>query len=56
MRALFPMWGSLFQAVALRRSGITTFAQLDKKRIGVGISGTYVPAIMKVLGISADMM
>jgi TRAP transporter TAXI family solute receptor len=35
MRALFPMWGSLFQAVALQRSGITTFAQLDKKRISV---------------------
>jgi TRAP transporter TAXI family solute receptor len=58
MRALFPMFGSLFQAVALRRSSITTFAQLDKKRIGIGprasTAGTYVPAILKVLGISAE--
>jgi len=43
----------------LRRSGIATLAQLDKKRISVGpkasASGTYVPPIMKVLGISAEM-
>lgn len=59
MRALFPMYDTPFQAVVLRRSGITTLAQLDNKRIGVGpkasTGGTYVPAILKVLGISAEL-
>jgi uncharacterized protein len=58
MRALFPMWSTIFQAVALRRSGITTVAQLDKKRIGVGprasTPGVYVPEILKIIGISAE--
>jgi uncharacterized protein len=58
MRALFPVYGVPFQAVALRRSGIATLAQLDKKRIGVGAKaatgGTYIPPILKVLGISAE--
>jgi uncharacterized protein len=59
MRALFPMYDTPLQAVVLRRSGITSLAQLDKKRIGVGpkagTGGTYVPAILKVLGISAQI-
>ena len=59
MRALFPMYDTPFHAVILRRSGIATLAQLDKKRIGVGpkagTGGTYVPAILKVLGISAEI-
>jgi TRAP transporter TAXI family solute receptor len=58
MRALFPMYDTPFQVVVLRRSGITTFAQLDKKRLGVGpraaTGATYMPAILKVLGISAE--
>src|SRR5262245_41755461 len=58
MRALFPMYDTPFQAVVLRRSGITTLAQLDKKRFGIGpragTGGTYIPAILKVLGISAE--
>jgi len=59
IRALFPMYDTPFQAIALRRSGITTLAQLDNKRISVGpkasTGGTYVPAILKVLGISAEI-
>ncbi len=59
MRALFPMYDTPFQAVVLRRSGIATLEQLDKKRIGVGsragTGGTYMPAILKVLGISAQI-
>ena len=59
MRALFPMYDTPFQAVVLRRSAITTVAQLDKKRLGIGpragTGGTYIPAIMKVLGISAEL-
>jgi TRAP transporter TAXI family solute receptor len=59
IRALFPMYDTPFQPVVLRRSGITAIGQLDKKRIGIGpragTSGTYVPAIVKVLGISAEI-
>jgi uncharacterized protein len=58
MRALFPMYDTPFQAVVLRRSGITTVAQLDKKRFGIGpragTGGTYIPPILKILGISAE--
>ena len=58
MRALFPMYDTPFQAVVLQRSGITTVAQLDKKRLGIGpragTGGTYIPPILKVLGISAE--
>ena len=58
MRALFPMYDTPFQAFALPRSGITTLAQFDKKRVGVGpragTGGTYIPAILKLLGISAE--
>jgi TRAP transporter TAXI family solute receptor len=59
MRALFPMYDTPFQPVVLRRSGITTMAQLENKRVGIGpragTSGTYIPAIVKVLGISAEI-
>ena len=59
MRALFPMYDTPFQAVVLRRSGIATLAQLDQKRFGIGpkagTGGTYMPAILKVLGISGEM-
>src|ERR1700736_6422968 len=59
MRALFPMYDTPFQAVVLQRSGIATLAQLDNKRIGGGprggTSGTYIPAIVKALGISAEI-
>jgi TRAP transporter TAXI family solute receptor len=59
MRALFPMYDTPFQAVVLRKSGITTFAQLDKKRIFIGpkagTGGTYIPPILKLLGISAEI-
>jgi TRAP transporter TAXI family solute receptor len=59
MRALFPMYDTPFQAVVRRRSGIAALAELDKKRIGggprAGTSGTYVPEILKVLGIAAEI-
>jgi TRAP transporter TAXI family solute receptor len=59
MRALFPMYDTPFQVFVLQRSGITTLAQLDNKRIGVGpkaaTGGTYIPAIFKLLGISAEI-
>ena len=57
MRALFPMYDTTFQFVALRRSGISTIAMLDKLDVGAGpragTGGTYVPETLKALGISA---
>ena len=59
MRALFPMYDTPFQVIVLQRSGITTIEQLDNKRIGVGpragTGSTYTPAILKALGISAQI-
>jgi uncharacterized protein len=59
MRALFPMYDTPFQAVVLQRSGISALAQLEQKRVGVGpragTGGTYVPVIMKILGISTQI-
>ena len=59
MRALFPMYETPFHAVALRRSGITTMVELDKKRVGVGprvgLAANYVPKLFGVLGISAKI-
>jgi TRAP transporter TAXI family solute receptor len=56
MRAIFPMFDSPFHVVALRRSGISSIEQLDKKDVGVGpragTVGTYVSAIMDILGIA----
>jgi TRAP-type uncharacterized transport system substrate-binding protein len=53
------MYDTPFQPTVLRRCGITSIAQLDKKRVGIGprggTSGTYVPAIVKALGISAEI-
>jgi uncharacterized protein len=57
MRALFPMYDTSFQFVVLRRSGISTLAMLNKLDVGAGpkagTGGTYVPEILKVLGLSA---
>ncbi len=59
MRALFPMYDTPLQAVVLQRSGITAFAQLANKRVFVGpkagTGGTYIPPIMKLLGIPAEI-
>jgi TRAP transporter TAXI family solute receptor len=59
MRALFPMYDTPLQTVVLQRSGITTIAQLDKKRVFIGpkagTGGTYIPAILKLLGISGEI-
>jgi TRAP transporter TAXI family solute receptor len=59
MRALFPMYDTSFQFVVLRRSGISTVAMLDKLDVGAGpragTGGTYLPDILKVLGLSAQL-
>ncbi len=55
VRALFPMYDTPFHFVALRRSGITSVAQLAGKRVGVGpragTPGTYFPLMFQALGI-----
>src|SRR5262249_54103068 len=59
MRALFPMYETPFHAVALRRSGITSLLQLDKKRVGVGprvgLGAVYAQKLFGALGISAEI-
>src|SRR4029077_7125149 len=60
IRGLVPVYDTPFQAVVLRRSGIATLAELDKKRVGVGpragTGGTYIPAILKLFGISPKII
>ena len=55
VRALFPMYDTPFHFVALRKSGITSVAQLAGKRVGVGpragTPGTYFPLMFQALGL-----
>jgi uncharacterized protein len=39
LRALFPMYETSFQCVALRNAGIASIAQMKGKRVGVGPAG-----------------
>src|SRR6185437_7261218 len=59
MRALFPMYDNVFSFVTLRRSGITTVAQFNNRNIGTGpragAQGSYVPAILAAIGVSAKI-
>lgn len=59
IRALFPMYQTPFQVVALRASGITSVTDLQGKRVGVGPAGgtpgTYWPQFMEALGVSATV-
>ncbi len=59
MRALFPMYDSPLQFVTLRRSGITTVAQLNNRNVGVGPragpQAIYVQQIFSAIGISAKI-
>lgn len=54
IRALFPMYDTPFHGIVLKRSGITDFAGLAGKNLGVGprggTPGTYFPLIMAALG------
>ncbi len=55
VRALFPMYDTPFHFAVLRRSGITSVAQLAGKRVGVGpragTPGTYFPLMFQALGV-----
>ncbi len=59
MRAIFPMYDTPFQFMALQDSGIRSVADLAGKRVGVGphggTSGTYIPEFFRVLKIDAAL-
>jgi len=55
MRAIFPMYDTMFHFVSLKKSGIDSVAKLAGKNLGVGpragTPGTYLPLMMEALGI-----
>jgi len=59
IRALFPMYQTPFQVVALKSSGITSVSDLAGKRVSVGPAGgtpgTYWPQFMSALGVEANI-
>ncbi|MDP4031805.1 MAG: TAXI family TRAP transporter solute-binding subunit [Pseudorhodobacter sp.] len=59
IRALFPMYQTPFQVIALKSSGITSVSDLDGKRVSVGPAGgspgTYWPQFMTTLGVNAKI-
>jgi TRAP transporter TAXI family solute receptor len=67
IRALFPMYETTLQCLSLKKTGITSFKQLEGKTVGTGpkagTPGTYFPLIFEALGMkvmarngqSADM-
>lgn len=59
IRALFPMYQTPFQVVALKSSGITSVSDLAGKRVSVGPAGgtpgTYWPQFMQALGVNATI-
>lgn len=59
VRAMFPMYMTPFQVVALQRSGIRTVADLNGKRVGVGPRGgtasVYWPRFFANLGINVRL-
>ena len=58
IRALFPMYETPFQGIALRGSGITSLSDFEGRRVGVGPAGgtpgTYWPRFLNTLGINAN--
>lgn len=59
IRALFPMYDTPMQCVALKKSGITSFKQLNGKTVGVGpksgTPGTYIPMFFDAAGLKATI-
>ncbi|MBM3548468.1 MAG: TAXI family TRAP transporter solute-binding subunit [Alphaproteobacteria bacterium] len=55
IRAIFPMYDTMFHFTALQKSGIKSVSQLAGKNLGVGpragTPGTYLPLMMEALGI-----
>jgi TRAP transporter TAXI family solute receptor len=59
IRALFPMYETPFHIVTLKRSNITSLAQLNGKTVGVGpqagTPGTYFPRWFRELGLNVTI-
>jgi TRAP transporter TAXI family solute receptor len=59
IRALFPMYDTPMQCVALKKSGITGFRQLEGRTVGTGpkagTAGTYFPLIFETLGMKVSV-
>ena len=59
VRALFPMYQTPFQVIALSSAGIASVSDLAGKRVNVGPAGgtpgTYWPRFMTSLGIEANV-
>ena len=59
VRALFAMYETPFQGIALRSSGITSVSDLAGRRVGVGPAGgtpgTYWPRFLNTLGVEATI-
>lgn len=59
MRAVFPMFASIFNCISRKGRGITTMADLDGKSVNVGpragTSGTYSPLIFDALGLKVKV-
>jgi TRAP transporter TAXI family solute receptor len=59
MRALFPMYETRFQFVALKSANILSLADMSGKRIGVGpktgTGATYIPRFLSTLNIDATL-
>ena len=59
IRALFPMYDTVMQCLALKKSGIADFKSLEGKAVGVGpkagTPGTYFPLMFDALGMKVQM-
>lgn len=59
LRALFAMYETPFQGIALRASGITSVSDLAGRRVNVGPAGgtpgTYWPRFLNTLGVEATV-
>jgi TRAP transporter TAXI family solute receptor len=59
MRAIFPMYDTPFQFMALRDAGILSVSELSGKRVGIGPAGgttrAYVPEFFKLLKVDARL-
>ncbi|MCA3176782.1 MAG: TAXI family TRAP transporter solute-binding subunit [Burkholderiales bacterium] len=60
LRALFPIYETSFQMVALNSSGIKTLAQLDGKKVGVGPAGgpaeSFFKGLVEELGLKPTLV
>lgn len=59
IRALFPMYDTPFQCIALKKAGVTKVADLNGKTIGVGpkagTPGTYYPLMLEALNVKVTV-